>query len=277
VRGAKPIYDSAAKGRALYDTLKALWDYRELIVILVQRDISVKYKRSVLGLLWTILNPLLTSIILWFVFINVFTAKLPTGTQFAPYVLAGVLMMTFFTQGFHFAAEAIAQGSGVLMKVYVPPQIFAFASAIVYAMNFLFGLVALTFISFIAGDGLSWYFPVTLIVILLMVCFISGLGLMVAVLYIRYQDTRSTIAILLTFMTYLAPVFYPIEILSPTVRRIVECNPLTSFLDVFRFYFSNTGTATLADWAFIIISSLFMLVMGIRTFVKAWPRTVVML
>lgn len=277
MRDTKQIYDSAAKSRALYDTFKALWDYRELIIILVKRDINVKYKRSMLGLLWTILNPLLTSTILWFVFINVFTSKLPSGTQFAPYVLAGVLMMTFFTQGFHFAAEAIAQGSGVLMKVYVPPQIFAFASAIVYAMNFIFGLVALVIISFLTGDGISWYFPVTIVVIALMVCFITGLGLMVAVLYIRYYDTRSTIAILLTFMTYLAPVFYPIEILSPRVRRIVECNPLTSFLDVFRHYFSNTGSATWGDWVFIIVTSVLMMVMGIRIFVKSWPRTVVML
>ena len=72
----KEIYDSQARGKVFADTFKAFWDYRELILLLVKRDIAVRYKRSLLGLLWTLLNPLLTSLVLWFVFINIFRAKL---------------------------------------------------------------------------------------------------------------------------------------------------------------------------------------------------------
>lgn len=270
-------YDSSARTRIFRDTFLALWRHRELIKLLVKRDIAVRYKRSFLGLIWTLLNPLLTALVLWFVFITIFSARLPNGTQFAPYVLSGVITVTFFTQGFNQAADSIAQGSGILMKVHVPPQVFAFAGAISNAVNFSFGLVALAVVSLITGDGISLMFPLTIIVILCMLMYVTGLGLIVAILYIRYDDTRSVIAIMISFMMYLSPIFYPKEILSSTVLAIVNVNPLTSYLDVFRHVFSNTGVATVGDWAYISFSSALIFIIGIRVFAKAWPRTAVML
>ena len=274
---SKEIYDSQARGKVFADTFKAFWDYRELIILLVKRDIAVRYKRSLLGLLWTLLNPLLTSLVLWFVFINIFSAKLPDGTQFAPYLLAGVLLITFFIQGFNQAADSIALGSGILMKIYVPPQVFAFAGAVSNAVNFCFGLFALAFISFITGDGVSIFFPATILVIFSMLMYVTGLGLLVSIAYVRYDDTRSIFAILISFMMYLSPIFYPKEILGETMLAVVNANPLTSFLDVFRYVFSNTGSASWADWAYMGGFSAFILIMGIRSFAKAWPRTVVMM
>ena len=274
---SKEIYDSQARGKVFADTFKAFWDYRELIILLVKRDIAVRYKRSLLGLLWTLLNPLLTSLVLWFVFINIFSAKLPDGTQFAPYLLAGVLLITFFIQGFNQAADSIALGSGILMKIYVPPQVFAFAGAVSNAVNFCFGLFALAFISLITGDGVSIFFPATILVIFSMLMYVTGLGLLVSIAYIRYDDTRSIFAILISFMMYLSPIFYPKEILGETMLAVVNANPLTSFLDVFRYVFSNTGSASWADWAYMGGFSAFILIMGIRSFAKAWPRTVVMM
>jgi ABC-type polysaccharide/polyol phosphate export permease len=219
----------------------------------------------------------LTSLVLWFVFITIFSAKLPDGTQFAPYLLAGVLLITFFTQGFNQAADSIAQGSGILMKIYVPPQVFAFAGAVSNAVNFCFGLFALAFISLITGDGISLLAPLTVVVILFMLMYVTGLGLLVSVAYVRYDDTRSIFAILISFMMYLSPIFYPKEILSGTMLNVVNANPLTSFLDVFRYVFSNTGSASWADWVYMGGFSTVILFLGIRSFAKAWPRTVVMM
>ena len=274
---SKEVYDSQARGKVFADTFRAFWDYRELIQLLVKRDIAVRYKRSFLGLLWTLLNPLLTSLVLWFVFIEIFSARLPDGTQFAPYLLAGVLLVTFFTQGFNQAADSIAQGSGILMKIYVPPQVFAFAGAVSNAVNFCFGLFALAFISLITGDGISMFFPLTVVIILFMLMYVTGLGLLVSVAYVRYDDTRSIFAILISFMMYLSPIFYPKEILSETMLRIVNINPLTSYLDVFRYVFSNTGSASWGDWVYMSSFSVVTLFIGIRSFAKAWPRTVVMM
>lgn len=274
---SKQVYDSQARGKVFADTFRAFWDYRELIALLVKRDIAVRYKRSFLGLLWTLLNPLLTSLVLWFVFIEIFSARLPDGTQFAPYLLAGVLLVTFFTQGFNQAADSIAQGSGILMKIYVPPQVFAFAGAVSNAVNFCFGLFALALISLVTGDGISMLFPLTVVVILFMLMYVTGLGLLVSVAYVRYDDTRSIFAILISFMMYLSPIFYPKEILSETMLRVVNINPLTSYLDVFRYIFSNTGSASWGDWVYMSSFSVVILFIGIRSFAKAWPRTVVMM
>ena len=274
---SKEIYDSQARGKVFADTFKAFWDYRELILVLVKRDIAVRYKRSLLGLMWTLLNPLLTSLVLWFVFINIFSTKLSGGTQFAPYLLAGVLIVTFFSQGLNQAADSIALGSGILMKIYVPPQVFAFAGALSNAVNFCFGLFALTFISLITGDGISLFFPATILVITSMLMYVTGLGLLVSIAYVRYDDTRSLFAILISFMMYLSPIFYPKEILNDTMLAVVNANPLTSFLDVFRYVFSNTGSASWADWAYMGGFSAFILIMAIRSFAKDWPRTVVMM
>ncbi len=273
----KKVYDSTEARSIFLDTFKAFWQYRQLIALLVKRDISVRYKRSLLGLLWTLLNPLLTSLVLWFVFINIFSNKLPDGTQFAPYLLAGVLLITFFNQGFNQAADSIALGSGILMKIYVPPQVFAFAGAVSNAANFCFGLFALALISLLTGDGISLLFPATFLVILAMLMYVTGLGLLASIAYVRYDDTRSIFAILISFMMYLSPIFYPKEILGETMLAVVNANPLTSFLDVFRYVFSNTGSASWADWAYMGGFSAFILIMGIRSFAKAWPRTVVMM
>jgi len=274
---SKEVYDSQARGKVFSETFQAFWNYRALIALLVRRDIAVRYKRSFLGLIWTLLNPLLTSLVLWFVFIEIFRSRLPDGTQFAPYLLAGVLLVTFFTQGFNQAADSIAQGAGILMKIYVPPQVFAFAGAVSNAVNFCFGLFALAFISLITGDGIGFFFPLTVFVIIFMLMYVTGLGLLVSIAYVRYDDTRSIFAILIGFMMYLSPIFYPKEILSETMQKIVNINPLTSFLDVFRYVFSNTGTATWADWVYMGGFSIAILFIGIRSFAKAWPRTVVML
>lgn len=273
----KKIYDSDALGKVFSDTFRAFWDYRELIKLLVKRDITVRYKRSFLGLFWTLLNPLLTSLVLWLVFIAIFSSKLPDGTEFAPYLLAGVLLVTFFTQGFNQAADSIAQGSGILMKIYVPPQVFAIAGAVSNAVNFCFGLIALTFISLVTGDGISLYFPLTIVIIVFMVMYVTGLGLLVSIAYIRYDDTRSIIAIVISFMMYLSPIFYPKTILSGEMLAVVNANPLTSFLDAFRYVFSNSGSASWADWVYMGGFSIAVLFIGIRSFAKAWPRTVVML
>ena len=271
------VYDSQTRNRIIVDTFKAFWVYRELVWVLVKRDISVRYKRSFLGLLWTLLNPLFTAVILWFVFIEIFSARLPNQTQFAPYVLSGVLIVTFFTQGFSQAADSIAQGSSILTKIFVPPQVFAFAGAISNAANFIFGLIALSFITILTGDGISSLFFLVIIVIISMLMLVTGLGLIISIVYIRFEDMRSIVAILISFMMYLSPIFYPKEILSGTVLRIVNMNPLTSYLDVFRHVFSNTGVASWGDWLYVGTFSVVILLLGIRVFEKAWPRTVVMM
>jgi ABC-type polysaccharide/polyol phosphate export permease len=211
------------------------------------------------------------------VFVHIFRAKLADGSQFAPYVLAGVLLMTFFNQAFMQATESIASGMGILQKVYVRPHVFAFASAISNSVNFIFGLFALVFVSFLVDDGLSLLAPLTVLVILCMLGLTIGLSLMTSILFIRFNDSKNIIAIILQLLFYLTPVFYPKDILNETVRLIVSLNPLSSYLDIFRFVFADTGKTTLFDWVYMFSSSTIVLVLGLVIFKRAWAKSVVMM
>ena len=271
------LYDSSARTNYFSELTTYLWKQRDLIKLLIKRDISVRYKRSVLGLLWTMLNPLLTSLVIWFVFVSIFKPKLADGTQFAPYVLAGVLIMTFFNQAFMGAAESISSGIGILQKVYVKPQVFAVAAAISNAINFLLGLFALLLVTLLVGEGISLFAPLTILVILSMLGLTIGLALMTSILFIRFDDSKNIIAITLQLLYYLTPIFYPKDILSEKVRLIVSLNPLTSYLDIFRFVFANTGKATTFDWVYMFSTSTLALFVGLAVFKRYWAKSVVMM
>ena len=270
-------YDSSKIRLGLRKTLTDLWDKRELIRLLVSRDLHVRYRRSVIGIFWTMLNPLLTTIVLWFVFVELFGGRLPDNQQYAPFVLSGVLVLTFFNQGFSQAADSLTSAYGILSKVYVPPQTFAFSSSLSNAINFLFGCIALVLVSIFAGGGIRALAPVAFLFVVCMVFYITGLGLVISTIYVRFDDARNVVVVLLQLMTYLTPIFYPKTILSEPVRLIVNLNPLTSFLEVFRATFCNTGVATFFDWIFMITSSLIVFVMGIKVFTKKWPSLVAMM
>lgn len=270
-------YDSSRHAGIFGGFLRALLSRGDLITIFVRRDLHVRYRRSVLGLLWSLLNPLLSSLVLWFVFVNIFNAKLANGVSFAPYVLAGVLLITFFSQGFLQAADSIANNVGILQKVYVKPEIFAVSSSISSAVNFIFGLFALVFVNLLVGDKFSPFIPMTFFVIISMMCLITGLGLMTAILFIKFNDTRNIVNILVQLLTYLTPVFYPKDILGKSVEKFVSLNPLSSYLDIFRSVFTDTGLATKFDWLYMFGSAFGSLFLGIFIFNRFWSKTVVML
>jgi len=249
----------------------------ELIRLLVGRELTIRYKRSVLGIGWTLLNPILTSFVLWVVFSFVFASRLPSGQQFAPYLMAGILLNTFFNQGIMASAESIAGNGAVLTKIYIPPQIFAISAALAALVNFLIGFLPLAIVVVISGQSLSLWLPISIIVALFMAMFVAGIGLTLSILYIRFDDSRNIVAVLLMITVYLTPIFYPVSILNPTMQTIVSWNPLTSYLEIFRWAFSNNASPTGRDWIFMVVTSIASITIGTYFFKKRWPNTVAML
>ena len=254
-----------------------LMKYAQLIRLLVNRELTLRYKRSVLGIGWTLLNPMLTSFVLWVVFSFVFASRLPGTQQYAPYLMAGILLNTFFSQGVTISAESIASNGPVLTKIYVPPQVFPISTALAGLVNFFIGMIPLAIVCFISGQQLAWTLPLILIVGLCLALLTAGIGLTLSILYIRFDDMRNIVNVLLMVLMYFTPVFYPISILSPKLQTIIQLNPLTSYLDIFRWSFSNNASVTLGDWLFMIATSLLSIFVGTFVFKKYWPRTVAML
>jgi ABC-type polysaccharide/polyol phosphate export permease len=249
----------------------------QLIRLLVGRELTLRYKRSVIGIGWTLLNPMLTSFVLWVVFSFVFAGKLPAGQQYAPYLMAGIVLNSFFNQGLMASAESIAANAGVLTKIYVPPQIFPISVALAGLVNFIIGLIPLTIVVFVSGQSLALTFPFVAIVGLFLSLLVAGIGLSLSLVFIRFDDTKNVVNVLLMIITYFTPIFYPISILSPDLQKIISMNPLTSYLDCFRWAFSNNATATLNDWLYMSATGILSILVGTYVFKKFWPRTVAML
>ena len=249
----------------------------QLIRLLVGRELTLRYKRSVIGIGWTLLNPMLTSLILWWVFSFIFASRLPDGTQFAPYLMAGVLIITFINQGIQSAAEAIAGNGSILTKVYVRPQIFTISSALASLVNFAIGMLPFILVVYISGQHIVWTFPLVFVVGFFLALMIAGIGLMFSILYIRFDDARNIVALLLMLLTYLTPIFYPINILNENMQNVVNANPFTSYVNCIRWAASNNSEATLTNWIVVILTGLITPIIGSLIFKKFWPRTVAML
>ena len=220
---------------------------------------------------------MLTSFVLWVVFSFAFGSRLIEGQQFAPYLMAGVLLNTFLNQGTWLASESIAANSEILTKIYVRPELFTISAAISAFINFLIGLIPLAIVVLVSGQTLAWTLPLVLIVAICMTLFVAGLGLFLSTLFVRFDDTRNIVGVLLMIALYITPVFYPISILSTKMQTMINANPVTSYLEVFRWAFSNNASPSILDWLYMTSSSLIMFGIGSVVFKKYWPRTVAML
>jgi len=268
------VYDSAIKQTPIISQVKAVYENRDLLGLLIARDLTVRYKRSVIGIWWSLLNPLFTTGVMFYVFNTVFKARLSQGESFLPYLLSGVLLMSLFNQGLTMGADSIAMSSGVLTKVYIRPEIFALSATISSAINFIIGLIPLSVVLIVSGQSPTWKFPLTIVVVGCMVLFSTGLALLLAIAYINFDDMRSLMTIFLMALQYMTPVFYPISVLGPHTRRIVLLNPLTSYLEVFRSVFGGNATASTHEWLMMGCSSVAVFLGGFAVFLRQWPKVV---
>ena len=268
------VYDSTERQIPVVSQLQEIYKHRSLLRLLIIRDLTVRYKRSVLGVGWSLLNPILTTTVMFYVFNTVFMRGLQNRETFLPYLFAGVLMSTFFNQGVNFAADAISGGAGLLNKVYVRPEIFAMSGTISSAINFIFGLIPLTIVVLTMHRSLGLRAILIIPIIFFMILLTSGLGLMFAIAYLEFDDARHLIQVFLMLLTYMTPVFYSLSALGPNTQKVISKNPLTSFLNVFRESWGNTFNGTINDWVYLGSFSTIVFVLGFYLFAKWWPKGV---
>lgn len=266
-----PTYDSAVRVRPLLTPTHRLFEHRGLLQLLVVRDLTVRYKRSLLGVWWTLLNPLLTTAVMFLVFSQIFRFQLPDNEPFSVYLLSGVLIGAFFFQGVIAVGTSMSASAAVLTKVYVPAEVFAVAAGTATAVNFLIGLLPLLVVQLVTGIGIAVSLPLALAVGLSLTLLVTGLGLLVSVAAVRFDDTINLVTVTLTLLTYLTPTFYPKSIVPDKYRLFVELNPLTSYVDTFRTAVYGSDAATWGDWIVILLLGIFALGLGSWRFTRSWP------
>lgn len=227
-----PIYDSARQGSAALEELRTIFNYRYLIVQLVRRDILTRYRRSALGVAWTMLNPLGTMLILTLVFSRAFG-----GAQegYAAYVLSGLIAWNFFAQTTNAATLHLVWGGSLLRKIYIPRTSFAVSATGTGLVNVLLSLIPLVIVMLIIRVPISWTIVFVPIPIIFLAMFALGIGLLISTMAIYYADIAEMYVIALTAWMYLSPVIWPPEVLPEAYRIwIVRLNPMYYLIELFR-------------------------------------------
>jgi len=257
--GDVPVYDSARLGTPFFSEAKALWEYRQLVRELVSRDVTVRYKRSVLGVAWTMLNPLLNMVALTVVF----SVILRQGIEHFPvYFLGGMLFWNFFAQSTGHAASLSVDAADTTRRVYVPRSVFVVAAVGVGLVNLAFSLVPLILIVVVMRHPIhaTWLFlPVA---VLLGAMFCTGVGLVVFTLASRFVDVRETYMTLLTPWLFLTPIVYEPSLVPASYRWIVRWNPMTYLVEVFRAPIYNGWLPGRHTLAFAVVAAVASLVLG---------------
>ena len=205
--------------------------YKDLLKELVRRDVKTKYRRSVLGILWSVLNPLGMMIIMSIVFSHVFRANIE---NFPVYLMCGQLIFNFFNEASTIAMSAILGNASLIKKVYVPKYLFPVSKVCSCFVNLVTSFIALVIVIIATGTPLSWTVILVVLPVLYVFLFSLGMGLLLSALVVTFRDLQHLYGVLITAWLYLTPIFYPIDMLPDWVKHIVHMNPIANIIEMFR-------------------------------------------
>ncbi len=215
--------------------MRNLWQYRDLIRTLVERDLKVRYRRSVIGFLWSMLQPLMLMMVFYFVFSHLFNLKGYNIINYAIFALAGILFWNYFQQSIIASMNSLKSNAHILQKLPVPMAVFPIATTISGLVNLLLALVPMAAILLVTGHPIGPQLAFLPVSILIVTLFTLGAGLLLAPLAVFFSDVVELITVLLTLMFYMTPIIYPKEMLAgQSFYWVIRFNPIRSVLEVFR-------------------------------------------
>lgn len=255
-RIAREGYDTDDLPSPFIEELLALVHYRELIFQLISRSVKTRYKRSFLGVAWTMVNPLLTMGVLTLVFSSLF--RFP-AENYALYVLSGLLLWNFFAQSTTAAMGDLMWSGGLITRVYFPKSVFPIAAVGTGLFNLILALVPYFIIAFILGAKISiaiLYLPIS---ILIATTFTLGVAMALSSVVVFFADVLPMYEIILTAWLYLTPIIYPIDLLPEPIQAVLRFNPLLPIVEAFRaplYEGKPPGLSTLAYASAVAIVAL---------------------
>ena len=207
--------------------------YRELIWALALRELKVRYKRSVLGFLWALLNPVLSMAVLAIVF----TTIIPTNIHhFAVFLMSTLLLYTFVVQSLSYAVESMVGNADLIKKVAVPKLVFPVAAVLSNVINLGLSLIPLVILVLVFRHPFYWTWLLIPIPLAALILLTLGATFFFATANVYYRDVSHIIQIVLQVLFYLTPILYTIEFINPKYRWLFWLNPLTFSLSDFRMY-----------------------------------------
>lgn len=239
--------------------------YKFLIKQLVLRDFKTKYKRSVLGILWSFLNPLLTMTVQYIVFSTIFRSDIP---NFALYLLTGIVCFNFFSEASSMALMSIVGNAPLITKVYVPKYIYPLSRVLSSSINLLFSLIPLLAVMLITGAPLR---PALLLLPFGLIClflFSLGIGLLLSTAMVFFRDTQFLWGVVSMLWMYLSPIIYPESIIPVKFLTLYKCNPLYHIIRFIRIILMDGISPEPKAYGLCIIASAVPLIIGAVVFKK---------
>jgi ABC-type polysaccharide/polyol phosphate export permease len=249
--------------------MSSLLRYRDLVLVLVARELKVRYRRSAVGFLWTMLQPLLTMAVLHVVFSHVFRFDVD---NYAVYALSGILFWNFFSQSIITSMNSLRSNAALVSKLPVPKAVFPIATVLAGTVNLVLAMVPLFGLLLWSGHDIGpavLFLPVSIVLAAL---FALGAGLLLSPLSVFFVDVVEMVGVAMTLLLYLTPVFYPMAILPERFRFVVRFNPIRSVLEVFRDPIYYGKVPPLSHLAVTVVVVLAALLVGVAFFRRSASR-----
>ena len=258
-------YDSARHSLTIAAEFREILRYRDFLRVLVAKTIKSRYKRSVLGVAWTLLNPLINMAVMAIAFTAMFRTSVP---NYPVYVLIGLTVWNFFAQTTSYAMGQFLWGGWLMKRVYVPPSVFAVAAIGNGLVNVAFSVVPLVLIMVFTRHTLHatwWFFPVAFLVLSV---FVLGVSLFMSALAVFFADVVDMYQLLVQAWFFLTPIIYPQEMFPREYAWILEINPMHHFVEMVRapLYFGHLPDAR--TFALAVSWALAALALGAWTFTR---------
>lgn len=256
------------------NALVAMKKYRFLIRQLVGRDFKTKYKRSVLGVFWSFLNPLLTMLVQYMVFSTLFKSDIP---NFPAYLIVGTVLFNFFNEACGMSLTSILNNSGLITKVYMPKYIYPLTRVMSSGVNLLISLIPMLLVCLVTGVTFQKSTVLALFFLLCTAVFSLGLGLLLSTAMVFFRDTQFLWGVISMIWMYATPIFYPESILPEELRFLHTCNPLYHFLKNTRLCILDGISPEPAVYARCFLMALGALLVGALVFHKNQDKFVLYL
>jgi len=262
------------KDSVLFAAIAATQKYRFLIQQLVSRDFKSKYKRSILGILWSFLNPLLTMIVQYLVFSNLFRFDTP---YYPVYLLCGIVIFNFFSEACGMTLSSIVGNASLITKVYVPKYIFPLTRVVSSFNNLLIALIPLFIVALASGLYPTKAYFLLPFVLLCLAAFCLGLGMLLSAAMVFFRDIQFLWGIISMIWMYLTPIFYPESILPREVAILLKGNPMYYFIKFVRTCMMEGISPEPIMYVQCALFALGMLLVGAFVFKKTQDRFVLYL
>lgn len=250
----------------IFDVLKK---YGFLMKQLVSRDFKTRYKRSVLGVFWSFLNPLLMMIVQYIVFSQLFKSDID---NYAGYLLCGTVAFNFFNEGVGQALTSIVGNASLITKVYLPKYVYPITSVLSSGINLLMSLIPLVIVALLTGEKITKSYLMLPYILICLMIFTMGMGMIMASAMTFFRDMQFLWGVLSMIWMYITPLFYPLSIVPKEVRTYFVINPMYHYVDAIRSIILNGMTPRPVEFAICTMCALAMFIVGSCVFKKSQDK-----